>query len=73
MSQQIQKGQQSLQSRWKSPVLWAAIVAQVLAILLTLGIIGPGLSDTVTQVVSTILQLLTILGVLNNPTDSKNP
>lgn len=29
------------QSRLKSPVLWAAVVAQVLVILLTLGVIGP--------------------------------
>lgn len=57
------------QSRMKSPVVWGAVVAQVLAILITLGVIDTGMSETINQVVAGVLQLLTIFGVLNNPTD----
>lgn len=57
------------QNRLRSPVVWAAVVAQVLAILLTLGAIDTGMGEMVEQVAAGVLQLLTIFGVLNNPTD----
>lgn len=60
------------QNRLKSPVVWAAVVAQVLAILLTLGVIDTGMSETINQIMSGVLQLLVIFGVLNNPTDKAN-
>lgn len=60
------------QNRLKSPVVWAAVVAQVVTILLTLGVIGGGVGDTVNQVVAGILQLLVIFGVLNDPTDGEH-
>ena len=56
------------QSRLKSPILWSAIIAQVLAILVAVGIIDVGESDIVNTVVGAILQVLILLGVLNNPT-----
>lgn len=60
------------QNRLKSPVVWAAVVAQVLALLLTLGIIDVGLSETINMVVAGVLELLVIFGVLNNPTAKEN-
>lgn len=57
------------QNRWKSPVLWAAIVAQVLSILLMVGAIDIAMSDLVNQVAGGVLQLGVLVGVLNNPTD----
>lgn len=57
------------QNRLKSPVLWAAIVAQVLSILLLVGVIDVGLSETINQVVASVLQIGVLVGVLNNPTD----
>ena len=60
------------QSRVKSPVVWAAVVAQVLAILITLGVIDTGMSETINQIAAGVLQLLTIFGVLNNPTDKEH-
>jgi uncharacterized membrane protein len=60
------------QNRWTSPVLWAAIVAQVVSILLMVGAIGTGLGEQVNQVAGGILQLLVLVGVLNNPTDGQN-
>lgn len=59
------------QDRLKSPVVWAAIVAQVLALLISFGWIDTGMSEAIEQVVAGLLQLLVIFGVLNNPTDSE--
>lgn len=62
------------QSRWRSNVLWAAVVAQILSLVqlsglaeslgLDMGMIG--------DVAAGVLQLLVIVGVLNNPTDPVN-
>jgi uncharacterized membrane protein len=57
------------QSRWKSAVLWTAIVAQVIALLqLTGAFKAMGLDEGyVGNVCATILQVLVILGIINNP------
>ncbi len=60
------------QNRWKSPVLWASVVAQILSILVMTGVIDTGLTETVNQVAAGVLQLLVLIGVLNNPTDKKS-
>ena len=60
------------QNRWRSPILWAAIAAQVLSILLMVGAIDIAMSDLVNQVVAAVLQLGVLAGVLNNPTDKQN-
>ena len=59
------------QNRFTSPVVWAAVAAQLLTLLSTLGRINAGQSDAVGAVVTAVLQLLIAFGVLNNPT-SKN-
>ena len=56
------------QNRFTSPVVWAAVAAQALTILSTLGLLSTGQSDAVGAVVSAVLQLLIAFGVLNNPT-----
>lgn len=58
-----------MQNRLQSKVVWAAIIAQVLAILLALGVIDTGMSETINAVVVSVLQLLVAFGVLNNPSD----
>ena len=60
------------QNRLKSPVVWGAIAAQVLAILTTLGVFGTTESGAIEGVIAAVLQLLTIFGVLNNPTDGEH-
>ena len=62
------------QNRWKSKVVWASIAAQVIAILqLTGGLQALGLdAGFVGDVVASVLQLLVLLGVLNNPTSAKS-
>jgi uncharacterized membrane protein len=62
------------QNRWKSKVLWAAIAAQVVAILAFTGVLDMlGVTEAwVNTGVGSVLQLLVLLGIVNNPTDSEN-
>lgn len=55
------------QNRFRSPVVWGSIVALVVSLLLQLGVIGDG--SMITEVCATIIELLTIIGILNNPTN----
>lgn len=57
------------QNRFRSPVLWSSLAAQVLVILVTLGVIDTGLSESIEAVITSLLQLLVTFGVLNNPTN----
>lgn len=61
------------QNRWKSKVLWAAIIAQVIAILqLTGAFTALGIdSGLFGDVAAAVLQLLVIIGVVNNPSNSE--
>lgn len=60
------------QSRLQSPVVWAAVASHVLGILISLGVIDTGLSESLNQIVTGALHLLTVFGVLNNPTDKRS-
>ena len=59
------------QNRWRSKVLWMAIIAQVITLLSAFGFwqaVGVT-EDWVNKIVIMVMQLLTIFGVVNNPTD----
>lgn len=58
------------QNRLKSKIVWAALAAQVITLLLALGVIDPGQGESVQAAVTALLQALVLFGVLNNPTDS---
>ena len=58
-----------MQNRLNSPVVWAALAAQILAILVTLGVIDMGQSEAVNAVVTAVLELFVVFGVFNNPTN----
>ena len=60
------------QSRFSSPILWSSLAAQVLVILVTLGVIDTGLSEAITGLVTSLLQLLVAFGDLNNPTSKSS-
>lgn len=62
------KGDIMEQNRFKSPVVWAAVVAQILSILIVLDVINVAQQETINQVVAAVLQLLIAFGVINNPT-----
>lgn len=57
------------QNRFRSPVLWASVAAQILSMLVLLGVIDTGLSETINTIVGGVLQLLATFGILNNPTN----
>lgn len=58
-----------MQNRLKSKVVWAAIAASVVSVLLALGVITVGQGETIDVVVAAVLQMLTAFGILNNPKD----
>ena len=58
------------QNRLKSPVVWAAVVAQILTVLIVLDVINVAQQETINQVVAAVLQLLIAFGVINNPTSA---
>ena len=58
------------QNRFKSPVVWAALVAQILTVLIVLDVINIAQQESINQVVAAVLQLLIAFGVLNNPVTS---
>lgn len=62
----------TIKERIKSPVTLAAIVGQIVTILLMVGAISTGAGDTVNNVAAGVIQLLVLFGVLNNPTDKAN-
>lgn len=60
-----------MQCRWKSKMVWLAVVAELVSILMLLGVIDMGVGDTVNSIAVSVCELLVILGVLNNPTDGQ--
>ena len=59
------------QNRLKSWVLWTAVVAQVIAILLMTDVIGVVDADLFNRVATAVLELLVLFGVINNPTSKE--
>ena len=59
------------QNRLKSPVVWAAVTAQMLAVLMLLGVIGEELGATIKMIAAGVLEILVLFGVLNNPTNQE--
>lgn len=55
------------QNRLTSPVVWAAVLGQVLLILTLF--VTPQVSDTVKIVGFAVIEILTLFGVLNDPTN----
>lgn len=56
------------QSRFNSPIVWMAVLAQILTILITLDLISVAQQEAINTVVAAALQVLVAFGVLNNPT-----
>lgn len=58
-----------MQNRLKSAVVWTAILGQVILIL---ALFHPELTDKVKILFTAVIEILTLFGVLNNPTDKNN-
>ena len=59
------------QNRWKSAPLWIALAAQLVSLLVVLGVLDAGQSEVINGLVIALCEALTAFGILNNPT-SKN-
>lgn len=55
-----------MKERFKSPVVWLAVLAQICIIV---GLFLPDISDTVKVIGTCIIEILTLFGILNNPTE----
>ena len=58
------------QNRLKSPVVWAAVVAQILSILILMDVINVAQQEAINGVAVAVLQILTAFGIFNDPTAS---
>ncbi|MEE1200809.1 MAG: hypothetical protein U0L09_09160 [Christensenellales bacterium] len=58
-----------MQNRWKSKVLWISVAAQLVSLLMVLGMIDTGMGNAINGVVVSLCEMLVLFGVLNNPTD----
>ena len=58
------------QNRLKSPVVWAAVVAQILSILILMDVINVAQQEAINGVAVAVLQILTAFGIFNDPTVS---
>lgn len=56
------------QSRWKSPVFWSGIAAQLIALLLFAGVIDVTQSQIIEKVVAIALMVYSGYPMANNPT-----
>jgi uncharacterized membrane protein len=56
-----------MQNRFKSKVVWLAVLAQVL---LVVGLYMPDLSSQIKTVGTAIIEILTLFAFLNNPTEA---
>ena len=57
-----------MQNRLKSKVVWTAVLGQVLLIV---GLFLPNISDIVKIVGGAVIEIFTLFGILNNPTNNK--
>ena len=59
----------TIKERLSSKVVWTAILAQVLLIV---ALYWPGIADQIKIVATAVIEILTLIGILNNPADKVN-
>lgn len=59
------------QNRLKSKIVWAAVAAQVIVILLVTKAVTTDQIHIIEVVIGAVLEILTTVGILNNPTDKE--
>lgn len=57
------------QNRLKSKVVWTAIIAQIVLIV---GLYLPDIAPQIKVIGGAVIEILTLFGVLNNPTNKSN-
>ena len=58
-----------MKERLKSKVVWLSVLAQVIIII---GVFCPDITDEVKIIGTALLEIATLFGILNNPTDRDN-
>ena len=58
-----------MQNRFKSSVVWLAVLSQVL---LVVGLFQPNITNEIKIIGTAAIEMLTLFGILNNPTDKSN-
>lgn len=58
-----------MQNRFKSSVVWSAVLGQILLII---ALYHPEIADHVKVICTALIEILTLFGFLNNPTDKNN-
>ena len=57
-----------MQNRFKSKVVWAAVLAQVVVVLQLTGVLQMSDIEIVNGVATAVIQILVLFGILNDPT-----
>ena len=55
------------QNRWKSPILWSAIISGIVSVLIAADLFSPTQSDAINNLLVAVLQLFAAFGAVNNP------
>lgn len=58
------------QSRWKSPIFWTGIAAQIIAALIFAGVINVEQSKLIEMIVAIAFEIWTGVAMANNPKDA---
>ncbi len=58
-----------MKERFKSPIVWAAVLSQVCIII---ALFAPDISEEFKTAAACIIEILTLFGILNNPADRNN-
>lgn len=61
-----------MKNRLKSKVVWMSVLAQAIIILQITGVLSITQIEAINVVATSILQILVLFGILNNPTDSNH-
>ena len=60
------------QNRFRSPVVWSSIAALIVGLLMQVGLIGDAENKQIMGIIGTVLELLCVVGILNNPVDKNH-
>ena len=55
------------QKKYKSAVMWSALAAQVMALLVIAGVVDVVKSEQIQLIIGLVLEILATVGILNNP------
>lgn len=63
----VQEVKDNTQKKYKSVVMWSALAAQVMALLVIAGVVDVVKSEQIQLVIGLVLEILATVGILNNP------